>query len=132
MTKNERVFEIIEIYRIYYYFAPNTIYYGPRTNEYAARTNWEHANKETRWNGSNRLKIRNIAQFTIFFLVINYELEQSSLQHANYDPVLKRACMPNGPQPHPRPETNPKPVETVRNRYNNSMNSSIFTPEVNN
>jgi len=95
MTKNERVFEIIEIYRIYYCFAPNTIYYGPRTNEYAARTNWEHANKETRWNGSNRLKIRNIAQFTIF-LVINYELEQSSLQHANYDPVLKRACMPNG------------------------------------
>ena len=131
MTKNERVFEIIEISRIYDCFAPNTIYYGPRTNEYAARTNWEHANKETRWNGSNRLKIRNIAQFTIF-LVINYELEQSSLQHANYDPVLKRACMPNGPQPHPRPETNPKPVETVRNRYNNSMNSSIFTPEVNN
>ena len=66
------------------------------------------------------------------FLVINYELEQSSLQHANYDPVLKRACMPNGPQPHPRPETHPKPVETVRNRYNNSINSSIFTPEVNN
>jgi len=67
MTKNERVFEKIEIYRIYYCFAPNTIYYGRRTNEYAARTNWEHANKETRWNGSNRLKIRNIAQFTIFF-----------------------------------------------------------------
>ena len=44
MTKNERVFEIIEISRIYDCFAPNTIYYGPRTNEYAARTSWEHAN----------------------------------------------------------------------------------------
>ena len=131
MTKNERVFEKIEISRIYDCFSPNMIYYAPPTNEYAARTNWEHANKETRWNGPNRLKIRNIAQFTIF-LVINYELEQSSLQHANYDPVLKRACMPNGPQPHPRPETHPKPVETVRNRYNNSINSSIFTPEVHN
>ena len=75
--------------------------------------------------------IRQIAQFTTFF-INNYELEQSLLQNANYDPVLKRACMPNGPQPHPRPETHPKPVETVRNRYNNSMNSSIFTPEVNN